>query len=84
MNTHTHTHTHTHTYTKVKVKVTQSCPTLCNSMHYRVRGILQARTLEWVAFPFSRGSFPTQGSNPDLPHCILYQLSHQESPYKNF
>ena len=25
------------------------------------------------------GSFPTQGSNPGLPHCrrILYQLSHQ-------
>ena len=25
-------------------------------MDYRVHGILQARTLEWVAFPFSRGS----------------------------
>ena len=38
--------------------------------------------LEWVAFPFSRGIFPTQGSNPDLPHCrwILYQLSHKRSP----
>ena len=26
--------------------------------------------------------FPTQGSNPSLPHCrkILYQLSHLESP----
>ena len=26
--------------------------------------------------------FPTQGSNPGLPHCrrILYQLSHKESP----
>ena len=44
-------------------------------------GILQARILEWVAFPESRGSsqlFPTQGSNPGLPVCrrILYQLSH--------
>ena len=39
-----------------KVKVTQSCPTLCDSMNYTVHGILQARTLEWVAFPFSRGS----------------------------
>ena len=29
-----------------------------------------------------QGIFPTQGSNPDLPHCrwILYQLSHQRSP----
>ena len=27
--------------------------------------------------------FPTQGSNSGLPHCrkILYQLSHQGSPY---
>ena len=44
--------------------------------------ILQARILEWVTFPFSRGIFPTQGSNPGLPHCrwILYQLSYQVSP----
>ena len=41
---------------KVKVKVAQSCPTLCNPMDYTVLGILQARILEWVAFPFSRGS----------------------------
>ena len=42
---------------KVKVKVTQSCPILCHPMDCTVRGILQARILEWVAFPFSRGSF---------------------------
>ena len=41
---------------KVKVKVTQSCPTLCDPMDYTVHGILQARILEWVAFPFSRRS----------------------------
>ena len=39
-----------------KVKVTQSCLTLCDPMDYTVHGILQARILEWVAFPFSRGS----------------------------
>ena len=39
-----------------KVKVAQSCPTLCDPMDYTVHGILQARILEWVAFPFSRGS----------------------------
>ena len=38
------------------VKVTQLCPVLCNPMDYTVPGILQARILEWVAFPFSRGS----------------------------
>ena len=41
---------------KVKVKVAQSCPTLCDPMDYTVHGILQARILEWVAFPFFRGS----------------------------
>ena len=41
---------------EVKVKVTQSCPALCDPVDYTVHGILQARTLEWVAFPFSRGS----------------------------
>ena len=40
----------------LKVKDTQSCPTLCDSMDYTVHGILQARILEWAAFPFSRGS----------------------------
>ena len=39
-----------------KMKVAQSCLTLCDSMDYTVRGILQARTLEWVAYHFSRGS----------------------------
>ena len=28
-----------------------------------------------------QGIFPTQGSNPGLPHCrLLYQLSHKRSP----
>ena len=65
-----------------EVKVIQSCPTLCDPMGYTVHGILQTRILEWVAFPFSRGIFPTQVSNPGLPHCrwILYQLSHQGNP----
>ena len=38
------------------VKVTQSCSTLCDPTDYTVHGILQTRILEWVAFPFSRGS----------------------------
>ena len=43
-----------------------------------VHGILQARTLEWVAISFSRGIFLTQELNPGLLHCrqILYQLSY--------
>ena len=45
----------------VAVKVTQLCSTLCDPMDYSllgssVRGILQARILDWVVIPFSRGS----------------------------
>ena len=40
----------------VKVEVIQSCPTLWDPMDWIAHGILQARILEWVAFPFSRGS----------------------------
>ena len=38
------------------MSVAQSCPTLCDPMDCTVHGILQARILEWVAIPFSRGS----------------------------
>ena len=41
---------------KVKAKVSQSCLTLCDPKDYTAHGILQARILEWVAIPFSRGS----------------------------
>ena len=41
---------------KVKVKVAQLCPAPCDPMDYAVYGILQARILERVAFPFSRRS----------------------------
>ena len=49
-----------HLWKIVKVFVAQSCPTLCNPMDCNppgssVHGILQARILEWVAIPFSRG-----------------------------
>ena len=39
-----------------EVKVDQSCLTLCDPMDYTVHGILPGRILEWVVFPFSRGS----------------------------
>ena len=58
----------------VKEKVSQSCLTLCDPMDYTVRGILQARILEWVIYPFSRISSQLRDRTP---HCrrILYQLS---------
>ena len=41
----------------------QLCPALCDPMDYSPPGssvpeIFQARMLEWVAIPFSRGCFP--------------------------
>ena len=43
----------------MKVKVAQLYLTLCDPMDYTVHGILQARILEWVAFPVSwRSSQP--------------------------
>ena len=38
------------------MKVSQSCLTLYDPMDCTVHGILQARILGWVAFPFSKGS----------------------------
>ena len=40
----------------MKVKAAPMCPILCDLTDYTVHGIPQARILEWVAFPFSRGS----------------------------
>ena len=34
-------------------KSLQSCPTVCDPISFPVPGILQARTLEWVAISFS-------------------------------
>ena len=47
--------------TSMHAKSSQSCPTLCNPIDCSltgssVHGIHQARILEWVAIPFSRGS----------------------------
>ena len=39
-------------FTLIAAKSLQSCPTLCDP----IPGILQARTLEWVAISFFRGS----------------------------
>ena len=49
---------------KVKVKVTQSCLTLCDPRDYTVRGILQARIMEWIASP---GDLPNSGIEPRSP-----------------
>ena len=77
---------HCQYYVKVQgvsewVKVAQSCLTLGGPMDYIVHGILQARILEWVAFPSST-DLPNPGIEPRSPHWrwILYLLSHKGSP----
>ena len=73
-------------FLKVISKVAQSCPTLCDP-----NGLQPTRLLCPWNFPGTstgvdchfllQGIFPTQGSNPGLPHCrqTLYHLSHQGS-----
>ena len=51
------------TVNSAKVTVTQSCPALCDPMDCIVPGIIQARILEWVTFPFSRGSSQPRNQN---------------------
>ena len=55
-----------------KVKVAQSCLTLCDPMDL-VHGILQARILEWVAFPSSRRS-SIRGVKPGSPALQVNSL----------
>ena len=67
---------------KVKMKVVQSCPAFCDPVDYIVHGILQARILEWVAFPFSmRSSQPRDQTQVSLiAGGFFYQLSHKGNP----
>ena len=62
-------------------EVAQLCLILCDPMDYTVHGILQSRILEWVVFPFSRGSSQPRDQT-QVSHCsrILSQLSHKGSP----
>ena len=63
----------------VRAKSLQSCQ-LCDAMdcsppHFSVHGILQARILEWVAMPSSRGSsWPRDGTHGSYASCICRQV----------
>ena len=64
------------------MKVAQSCPTLCDPMDCTVHGLFLGQNTGVGSLSLLQGIFPTQGSNPGLPHCrqILYQLTHKGSP----
>ena len=60
----------------VLCSVAQSCLPLSDLMDQRppcssVHGVLQARILEWISMPSSKGLFQTQGLNPRLL-CLLH------------
>ena len=67
-------------YVCMHAKSLQSCPTLCDPMDHSplvssVHGILQARILEWVAVPSSRGSSrPKDGTQVFYVSCIGRQF----------
>ena len=90
--THTHTHTHTHisvsttTCVAIFILVTQSCLTLwnpkdCSPPDSFVHGFLPARVLEWVAIPFSRGSFQPRDRTQ---FCISGQILYHLTPNPGF
>ena len=66
--------------------LTLCCDTMdCSLPGSSVRGILQARILEWAAISFSRGSsWPRDWTRVSCTRRqILYHLSHQGSPGKS-
>ena len=81
--THTHTHTHTHTY----IYIYENCSVVSNSLWPHGLYIYSpwnspGQNTGVSSLSLLQGLFPTQRSNPGLPHCrqILYQLSHKGSP----
>ena len=75
-----------------QVLVTESCPTLCDPMDCITPGssvhvTLQARILEWVTTPFSRGSSSPRDQTPvsHIAETFFYCRSHQGRPnYPNY
>ena len=67
-------------------EVAQSCPTLCNHMGCSLTRLLclwnySGKSIGVGCLFLLQAVFPTQGSNPDLPHCrqTLNHMSHQWS-----
>ena len=68
-------------------KSLQSCPTLCSPPGCPVPGILQARTLEWVAISFSN-AWKWKVKVKSLSHVWLFETpwtaAHQAPPSMGF
>ena len=71
----------------MRAQLLQLCPTLydpmdCSPPGSSDHGDSTGRNTGMGCHALLQGIFPTQGSNPGLPHCrqILYHLSYQGSP----
>ena len=56
---------------------------LCDSIDYTVHGILQARILDWVAFPFSRGSSRDQTQVSHIAGKVLTSWATREAQVRD-
>ena len=78
-------------FSKLKMEVTQLCPSLWDPVDYTIHGILQARILEWVAIPSSRGFYQSRGRTPvsrfskeEVKYCSDQTLLFlSETEYRN-
>ena len=66
---------------KVKREVTQLCPTLCDPVDC-IPWDFPGKSAGVDCHFLLQGIFPSQESNPGVPHCrqMLYCLGHQGSP----
>ena len=64
----------------------QLCSTLCDPMDCSLPHSSVHRIFGVGCHFLLQGIFPTQGLNPDLPHCrkLLYRLSHQGSTGREY
>ena len=65
------------------LRLTLFNPMDCGPPGFFVRGDSSGKNTQVGSPALLQGIFPTQESNPGLPHCrrILHQLSHKASPY---
>ena len=93
---HTYIYTHTYicmyVYAAAAAKLRQSCPTLCNPIDcsppgFAIPGILQARTLEWIAISFSnawRWKVKVKSLSPVWLFATPWTAAHQAPPSTGF
>ena len=74
---------YTYIYTAAVAKSLQSCPTLCDPIDgsppgSSIPGILQTRTLEWVAIAFSNACMLSRSSHVQL--CVTPWTAAHQAP----